>query len=190
MAKKRVRKNPALDAFLDWCETVVLAVFVVILLFTFVFRIAHVYGISMQSTLYEGDVLIISHLFYEPAHGDIVVVNSSALDETIIKRVIATEGETVSIDCASAAVYVNGEKTSEPYISMTSFDTGAFSLNDYSAADDRYEYTVPEDCVFVLGDNRNHSTDSREIGCVRNDEIVGRVMFRAFSQQLGTGRVD
>ncbi|MBR1423874.1 MAG: signal peptidase I [Ruminococcus sp.] len=190
MGKRRKRKNPALDAFLDWCETIVLAVFVVILMFTFVFRIAHVYGISMQSTLYEGDVLIISHLFYEPERGDIIVVNSSVLDETIIKRVIATEGETVSIDCKDASVYVNGEKTDEPYISMSSFDTGAFNMNDYLASVDRYEYTVPKGCVFVLGDNRNHSTDSREIGFISNDEIVGRVLFRAVSEQLGTGKVE
>ncbi len=190
MNKKRRKRNPALETFLDWSESVVFAVFLVIFLFTFVFRVAIVHGVSMESTLYEGDMLVISHLFYAPESKDIIVVNSDAMKETIIKRVIAVSGQTVSIDCEAGAVYVDGAKLDEPYVSVDSFQQSSFDMSNYNSSTDRFDYKVPFGYVFVMGDNRDHSTDSRAFGFIPKSEIVGRVIFRAYSRSAGTGRVE
>ena len=190
MRKKYGKHNHALEAFLDWSESIVFAVFMVIFLFTFVFRVAVVHGVSMESTLYEGDMLVISHLFYVPETKDIIVVNSSAMNETIIKRVIATTGQTVSIDCEEGAVYVDGDKLNEPYVSVDSFQQSSFDMSNYNSSTDRFDYKVPFGYVFVMGDNRDHSTDSRAFGFIPKSEIVGRVIFRAYSRSAGTGRVE
>ncbi len=188
MSKKR-KRNPALETFLDWVESIVFAVFGVIFLFTFVFRIAIVHGISMNDTLYEGDVLVISHLFYTPEPGDIVVADSDVMDDIIIKRIIAVSGQNVSIDCENGAVYVDGDLVDEPYVSVRSFDRGSFDSKYYNESTDRYDYQVPFGNVFVMGDNRDHSTDSRAFGFLPKEEIVGRVIFRAYSKTAAAGKV-
>ena len=98
----------AVDNLFDFLEIIVMAMFVVVLVFTFVFRTVNVQGQSMQDTLFENDSLVISKLLYTPKQGDIVVVNSSVLDNRIIKRIIAVEGQKVEIDNKSAIVKVNG----------------------------------------------------------------------------------
>lgn len=184
-----VKKNSAADTVLDWAETLVFSVFLAIVCFTFVFRIANVVGHSMENTLFENDRLIISHLWYYPEQGDIVVVNSEVMNETIIKRVIATSNQTVVIDYNAGTVTVDGEVIDEPYIKETMTGAGNFSEAYYNKENDTYEYKVPFGYVFVLGDNRNNSADSRAIGCVPEEEIVGRVIFRIYSERAGLGTV-
>ena len=156
---------------LEWVETIVFAVFVVVLVFTFIFRLANVDGESMLPTLESGDKLIINHINYTPANGDIVVVDSKGLGKPIVKRIIASGGETVDIDFESGEVSVNGQVLSEDYIlDLTKLDEGGHS----------YPVQVPADCYFVMGDNRMDSRDSRsaDVGFVSADEIAGEAVFK------------
>lgn len=177
-----IKEKPPVDIkneVLEWCESFVFAMFIVILIFTFFFRIVQVDGDSMTNTLHDEDRLIMTHLNYTPEKNDIVVINSSFLNKTIIKRVIGTEGDHVTVDYNSNTVTVNGEKLADDYIKEVMFDTGLFDRT-YETSDGVYEYDVPDDCIFVMGDNRNGSKDSRYIGFVENDTVLGKAVFRIF----------
>ncbi len=183
--KEKEKGNPYAE-LLEWTETIVIAFFAVILLFTFILREAFVDGDSMNDTLFDGDKLIVSHLFYEPEKGDIVIVNSengyiygedgelmsvTGLNKPIVKRIIATGGEEVDIDFEKGEIYVDGTLLDEPYIKeSTTLDENGHT----------YPVTVPDGYVFVMGDNRNNSTDSRSalVGFVPEYEILGKVVFR------------
>lgn len=169
------KKVSSSENLFEWVETLVIAFFAVILFFTFVFRLAAVNGESMLPTLVDKDRLIVSYLFYTPKNGDIVIVNNDnpALEKVIVKRVIATEGQTVDIDFDSGEVKVDGKVLQEDYINnLTLLDEGGHN----------YPVTVPENCVFVMGDNRMNSLDSRDsrVGFVPEDEILGKVSLRIF----------
>ena len=156
---------------LDWLQCIVSGIVICILVFTFLLRVVGVVGSSMVPTLEEGDRLIISKLFYQPKYGDIVVLRKETFkDEPLIKRVIATEGQTVDIDFTEGVVYVDGVALEEPYV-----NTPTNEREDFSGP-----VTVPEGCVFVMGDNRNRSTDSRtdSIGCVDQRLIIGKAYLR------------
>lgn len=167
------------NEILDWVESFVFAVFVIILIFIFLFRIVTVDGSSMNSTLEDKDRVIISHLNYKPENDDIVVVNSSVLQKTLIKRVIGVAGDTVRIDYSKSKVYVNDKEISNEHIDSTMLDKGMFDPS-YKVSDGVYEYHVPQDSIFVMGDNRNNSTDSRTIGFISNDDVMGHVIFRLY----------
>jgi signal peptidase I len=177
-----------LDELLEWLESFVFALFVVILIFTFFFRIVLVDGRSMNNTLSDGDKMILSHLFYTPERGDIVVINSTFLNKTIIKRVIGIEGDHVVVDYNTNTVTVNGEAISNDCIKEAMYDTEVFDTS-YETSEHVYEYDVPDDCVFVMGDNRNNSKDSRSIGFVENDTILGKAILRLYPLEM-FGRVD
>lgn len=171
--KKFKEKKSVGNEILEWLESIAVSIFIVILVFTFVFRIVIVDGKSMFPTLEDGQRLIISHLFYTPKQGDIVVANSQGLNKTIIKRVIAVEGQTVDIDFDNHTVSVDGEVLDEPYINEPT------ARNDGGNA---YPMVVPEGTIFVMGDNRNASTDSRSpyVGCISTDDVLGKAIFRIF----------
>ena len=157
----------------EWVESIAVSVATLILVFVVIFRIVGVSGPSMQTTLGDGDRLIITSLFYTPQRGDIVVINQpNELNEPIIKRIIALGGETVNINFDTAEVTVNGVKLNEPYIHTptTSYEGINFPL------------IVPEGKVFVMGDNRENSIDSRStiIGLIDTRYILGKAIFRIF----------
>ena len=149
---------------------------IVMVIFLLVFRIIVVTGGSMRQTLLDGDyLLLLSNTFYkEPQRGDIVVISKKSFDngKPIVKRVIATEGQTVDIDFTQGIVYVDGVALEEPYInSPTYLDEGvAFPL------------TVTDGCIFVLGDNRGISRDSRspDIGLIDKREVLGKALYLIF----------
>ena len=145
----------------------------IVLMFLLCFRIVIVSGDSMYDTLVDGDyLLLLSNVFYqEPQQGDIIVASKADYDEgkPIIKRVIATEGQTVDIDFVTGTVYVDGVALEEDYIySPTTMDEGV-----------SFPLVVDEGCVFVLGDNRGRSKDSRnpEIGLIDTRQIVGKAII-------------
>lgn len=161
------------NEILEWLESIAISIFIVILVFTFVFRIVIVDGSSMFPTLEDGQRLVISHLFYTPKQGDIVVVNSKGLNKTIIKRVIATEGQTVDINFDKHTVTVDGKTLDEPYINEPTI------RND---GGNTYPLVVPKNTIFVMGDNRNNSTDSRNslVGFIPIDDVLGKAILRIY----------
>lgn len=152
----------------DIGDTAVFALICIVLLFTFLIRVVGVEGDSMNNTLKTQDRLLLLVAGYTPERGDIVVVDRYT-QEPLIKRVIALEGDIIDIDPETHEVSVNGEVLDEPYISTQT------DLKDFSGPQ-----TVPEGMVFVMGDNRTYSKDSRtaEIGFVDASDIVGRAIFR------------
>lgn len=166
--------SPFLSGLYDWLEVIVLSAAFALLLFTFILRIAIVDGDSMNHTLHDKELLIISDLMYTPDNNDIIVFTSPNYPEPIVKRVIATEGQTVDIDFDTWTVTVDGKVLKEDYINRV---PGIMNSSDVA-----FPLTVPEGYVFVMGDNRNESLDSRNsrIGFVDERFILGEVKLRLF----------
>ncbi len=186
------KKNRLMQEVFDWLDVIVISIIAVVVLFSFVFRIATIDGDSMRNTLIGtnemrgtiGDKVIITNFAYTPKQGDIVVVsrnieNTAQSQSTnkgpIIKRVIAVGGQTVNIDFDTATVYVDGVALDEPYIS--------------TPTDRKYDVEfplyIPEGSVFVLGDNRQNSLDSRSSaigdgGIIDTRYVLGHAVFRIF----------
>ncbi|MEE1076465.1 MAG: signal peptidase I [Acutalibacteraceae bacterium] len=154
----------------EWLHTLILALTAVMLLLTFVFRLVNVDGQSMMDTLFDKDRVLVTNLCYTPECGDVVVISHGQnLNKPIIKRVIAKEGQSLSIDFNTGTVVVDGVVLDEPYIKDLTVKQGDAEIPEI----------VPEDMVFVMGDNRNHSTDSRftAVGLINEDDIVGKAQF-------------
>ena len=159
-------------AIYDWGRCLVASVVTVVLIFTFLLRMVTVSGGSMQNTLYTGDRLVVLNaMFCDFQPGDIVVADAynASLSDTIVKRIIAVEGQTVDIDFFSGTVYVDGIPQLEPYAKEPTLTTGGTE----------FPLTLGEGEVFLMGDNRNHSTDSRSyaLGPVKEDYLQGEVVF-------------
>ena len=155
----------------EWIESSVMAVIFVVLLFTFVARTSVVSGQSMIQTLQHNDMLIVSRLGFSAQPGDIVVATKPYYaNEPIVKRIIATEGQSVDIDFKKGVVYVNGEALEEPYVNTPT--------NRHYDMD--FPLTVPDGFVFLMGDTRNGSLDSRstEIGLVDKRYLLGKAYWR------------
>lgn len=173
-------RQPGADLY-EWLQLFLGCVIGAVLLFNCVARLTRVDGPSMDDTLRDGEVMLIWSLGYAPKQGDIVVLNKTSVvlpgwnePRAIVKRVIATGGQRVDIDYGANAVRVDGELLEEDYIKEQMFVPGyGEGIN---------HVTVPEGCLFVMGDNRNESADSRypDIGIVDTRCVIGRgvaVMF-------------
>ena len=162
-------------ALYDWLQVIVEVAVAIILVFTFLERITPVDGISMEPTLYTGDLMLVWSLGYTPRQGDVVVLTKEfdAADGPIVKRVVATGGQRVEIDYGAGAVYVDGARLDEPYIKEAMQEPWYGDLR---------EVTVPEGSIFVMGDNRNHSNDSRDVtlGAVDGRYVLGRAVLVFF----------
>ena len=155
----------------DWVHCLSIALIICVVIFAFFIRLIDVKGTSMNPTLNNGDKMLVSGLFYSPKAGDVVVFKKDEYDpeRALVKRVIATEGQVINIDFDEGIVYVDGEPIVEDYILEPTTNKLDFIGPQ----------TVPDGCVFVMGDNRNASTDSRkkEIGMVDSRLILGRAYF-------------
>ena len=166
---------PGQDLF-EWLQMIMGCVLVAVVLFNGFIRLTRVDGHSMDNTLNDGEMMLVWSLGYEPQQGDIVVLNKTISPtlggKAIVKRVIATGGQTVDIDYDTGTVYVDGEALDEPYINGPMYLPG-----DPMMWGTHWE--VPEGSIFVMGDNRNGSTDSRHelLGTIDEDYVLGKVVL-------------
>ena len=166
-----------------WLQTLVTAIVCIVLAFTFLGRVTRVVGHSMDPTLCDGQLMLVWSLGYEPKQGDIVVANETTEDsvallggDAIVKRVIAVGGQSVDIDYDNNVVYVDGQPLEEDY----TLEEMWWPTWDAHMLETHFE--VPEGSVFLMGDNRNGSTDSRHemLGSVDNDYLLGKAVFSFF----------
>ena len=174
-APEEEQKKPAGRDLYEWAQALVCSVLAVVVLFTFVIRLIGVDGHSMVPTLQDGDRLLVLTAPWcgDYQYGDVVVLRKqSFLAEPIVKRVIATGGQTVDIDFVTGQVYVDGELLEETYINEPT----------WTEEGTEFPLTVPEGSIFVMGDNRNHSNDSRDarLGTVDTRYVIGRAVVLAF----------
>ena len=152
----------------DWVQCLIVALIICVVFFAFFVRIIDVVGTSMNPTLNNSDKMLVSGLFYKPQVGDVVVFKKDEYNpnKALVKRVIAVEGQEINIDFDRGIVYIDGQPIQEDYIAELTK-----TKEDFIGPK-----TVPEGCVFVMGDNRNMSTDSRktEIGMVDTRLILGK----------------
>ncbi len=175
--------NKMLKETIEWIESIVLSVFIIVLVFTFFIRFVGVSGTSMLNTFQNGDRLIIQKIGYTPKVGDVVVLSRSYLPldnpdstEPIIKRIIALGGQKVEIKSSTGEVFVDGKLLHEDYVEgTTTVVEGGMLL-------DSYVVEVPEGHLFVMGDNREVSKDSRNpaVGTIDEHYVLGKAILRVF----------
>lgn len=176
LSKKEKAKSNFIWDIYDYLEIIVMSFAIIFVIYSFFFRLTVVEGESMEDTLHDKDLLFISDFMYTPQTGDIVVLHDTSLTglyrEPLVKRVIATGGQVLDIDFNTWTVTVDGEVIDEPYIKLATDQTITSSFT--------FPMTIPENEVFVMGDNRNHSGDSRSLSVGTIDErcIIGKAYFR------------
>lgn len=191
--EKREKRPPLLDLY-ALLHDLVYILAAIVLVFVFCVRLVGVYGKSMLPTLRHGDYLALQSnvIMGDLKYGDIIVARKLSFEdgEPIVKRVIATEGQTVNIreENGVISVYVDGVKLYEPYIN----EPMQFISYEQDYGPEGYTLTVDENCVFVMGDNRNHSSDSRiaTIGEIKLDQVLGKVLLIVFPGREADGTRD
>lgn len=172
--KKEKEKLTPRGICYTWLQAMSMALLILLVIFTFFGRIISVEGSSMVPTLVDGDMMFVRCLGYEPEQGDIVVLRKDfgSIHSPIVKRVIAVGGQTVEIDYDTSTVYVDGVALDEPYRNDPHME------RPDGADEQRTYWEVPEGSIFVMGDNRNASTDSRNdaLGVVDTRYVIGEVM--------------
>lgn len=171
--KEEIAKT-ALSSFFHWMSGIVAVLFVIFLVVMLFFRPVTVSGPSMEPTLHDGDRLFVYSFMYEPEIGDVIVARSpDGADMPVIKRVIAKEGQVVEVDYENGTVTVDGVVLEENYIS---------GMSKVPQNEIEYPYTVPADRIFVMGDYRDESRDSRHktFGCIDENTVAGKAVFRFY----------
>ncbi|MFC4811203.1 signal peptidase I [Paenibacillus sp. GCM10023250] len=162
-------KKPWIRELRDWCVTLGIAITAALLIQNYAFAQTEVKNISMQKTLVDGQRLIedkLSYHFESPHRGDIVIIDGPESDKRLIKRVIGLPGDVIDFT-GDGRVIVNGQPLEEPYVNGLSYANGM-----------KVPYTVPAKHLFVMGDNRENSQDSRMLGPIALSSIEGRAVFR------------
>lgn len=171
-------RRPGAELY-EWLQLFLGCVVAAVVLFNCVARLSRVDGSSMDNTLQDGEIMLIWSLGYTPEQGDIVVLNKTPVrlngwpdSRAIVKRVIATGGQTVDIDYSTSTVYVDGQPLDEPYLPEEMY-------LPYYPTMQQTHWEIPEGSIFVMGDNRNGSTDSRDVqvGAIDTDYILGKAVF-------------
>lgn len=160
---------------LDIVKPISIALIAMILMIVTGFHVVTVKGASMDTTLESGEAIVVTNFLYTPQCGDIVVINQeSTLNKNIIKRVIAVEGQTLKLDYDNDKIFVDGKELNEPYLKCTTFEG---KRGDYEVP-----YVIPSGKLFVLGDNRGISLDSRSssVGLIDAEDILGKAHFAVF----------
>jgi len=166
--------------FFDMIEVVVVALAIFVVVYLFLFQPHEVNGASMEPNFHNNEFILtdkISYRFRLPQRGDVIIFRAPKNRELdYIKRVIGLPGERVKI--IDGSVYVNNQKLNEPYLSVGTVSNSGLFLPSNK------EYLVLEDEYFVLGDNRTHSSDSREWGTVNRQDIVGKAWLRYWPPEV------
>ncbi len=169
--------NKKLETTYEIASILLTAVLAVGIIFTFFFKVSTVSGQSMENTLQNGNNLLITSITPDIKQGDVVVISQpNGYEKVLIKRVIAVEGQTVEFDSVTGETIIDGKKISEPYVKEDIKYTYAMSK----------KYTIPKGKLFVMGDNRNHSADSRDVavGMIDEDYVMGKVIYRLGDTEL------
>ncbi|MDR2532614.1 MAG: signal peptidase I [Oscillospiraceae bacterium] len=189
LPKKKTAKS-AIHELYDWTESILAALIAVIIILVFVVRTTRVEGGSMLPTLHDSEFLAITHLYSGLKYNDIVVIYAKNIEtdeneygKPIIKRVIGLPGDTIYLDSGNGVIYRNDEALPTEYRDGLIYEDGHV-INDYTRSrgemPEGATWTVPEYHIFVLGDNRNYSKDSRnrDVGMVDQNYVIGRVILR------------
>lgn len=170
------KRTAAVREVFDWVQAIIAAVVIALFIRTFLFTLVRVDGPSMEPTLQNNNILIVTRAGYQPKAGDVIIFRPEKHQDTpYVKRIIATQGQEVDIDPETGDVFVDGVLLEEDYIKE----------KIHRLYDVKFPVVVPEDCVFVMGDNRNNSSDSRrtDVGMVKNDSIIGKANVRIWPPQ-------